>query len=41
VWFNLEIAGIFVAFMLVAYLYFAATKAQRDAAAPDAMLSGE
>jgi len=41
VWFNLEIAGIFVVFMLVAYLYFAATKAQRDAAAPDAMLSGE
>jgi len=41
VWFNLEIAGIFLVFMLVAYLYFGATKAQRNAAAPDTMLSGD
>ena len=40
-WFNPVIGALFVAFMLVGYLYFLATKAQRDRAPQDSMLVGE
>jgi len=40
-WFNLEIAGVFVLFMAVAYLYFLLTKKQRTDAPKDLMLSRE
>ncbi|MFS2222406.1 ethanolamine permease [Pantoea sp. B65] len=39
-WFNALIGGLFIAFMAVGYAYFLLTKAQRDRAPADAMLSG-
>jgi len=41
VWFNLVIAGVFVAFMACGYLYFISTKTQRSNAPRDLMLEGE
>jgi ethanolamine permease len=40
-WFNPVIGGLFVAIMAVGYVYFLATKAQRDNAPQDSMLVGE
>ncbi len=40
-WFNPVIGGLFVAIMVVGYIYFLATKAQRDNAPQDSMLVGE
>ena len=39
VWFNFTLTLLFLGLMAVAYVYFLLTSAQRDAAAPDAMLS--
>ena len=39
VWFNGMLTLLFLALMAVAYVYFLMTSAQRDAAAPDTMLS--
>ncbi|WP_026111663.1 ethanolamine permease [Winslowiella toletana] len=39
-WFNPLIGGIFIAMMAAGYIYFLMTKAQRDNAPADAMLSG-
>jgi len=40
-WFNPVIGALFFAIMLVGYIYFLATKAQRDRAPQDTMLVGE
>ncbi len=40
-WFNPVIGGLFVAIMVPGYLYFLATKAQRERAPQDSMLVGE
>ncbi|SDH46052.1 ethanolamine permease [Pseudomonas panipatensis] len=40
VWYNLEIAGIFAAFMAVGFLYFQLTAAHRANAPADVMLTG-
>ncbi|MFW8120641.1 ethanolamine permease, partial [Klebsiella pneumoniae] len=40
-WFNPVIGGLFVAIMVLGYLYFLATKAQRERAPQDSMLVGE
>jgi len=40
-WFNPVIGALFFAIMLAGYLYFLATKAQRDRAPQDSMLVGE
>lgn len=40
VWFNALLAGIFVAMMIVGYIYFALTKHQRENADEDALLMG-
>lgn len=40
VWFNPQIAGIFLAFMLVGFIYFQLTAAHRASAPADAMLTG-
>ncbi|WP_440466628.1 ethanolamine permease [Pseudomonas sp. YH-1] len=40
VWFNLQIAGIFLAFMAVGFVYFQLTAAHRASAPADAMLTG-
>ncbi|MNT43879.1 hypothetical protein D3C72_1803740 [compost metagenome] len=39
VWFNPMLTVLFLVLMAAAYGYFLLTSAQRDAAAPDAMLS--
>ncbi len=39
-WFNLQIAGIFLGFMAVGFLYFQLTAAHRASAPADAMLTG-
>ena len=40
VWFNLQIAGIFLAFMAAGFVYFQLTAAHRASAPTDAMLTG-
>ena len=40
-WFNPVIGGLFVGIMVVGYIYFLATKTQRQNAPQDAMLMGE
>ncbi|MDF3864558.1 ethanolamine permease [Pseudomonas denitrificans (nom. rej.)] len=40
VWFNLQIAGIFLAFMAAGFVYFQLTAAHRASAPADAMLTG-
>ncbi|WP_236170840.1 ethanolamine permease [Pseudomonas pseudonitroreducens] len=40
VWFNLQIAGIFLAFMAAGFVYFQLTAAHRSSAPADAMLTG-
>ncbi|MFS2127391.1 ethanolamine permease [Pseudomonas sp. Pseusp97] len=40
VWFNLQIAGVFLAFMAAGFLYFQLTAAHRASAPVDAMLTG-
>ncbi|WP_259756051.1 ethanolamine permease [Pseudomonas sp. GCEP-101] len=40
VWFNLQIAGIFLGFMAAGFLYFQLTAAHRASAPADAMLTG-
>jgi len=40
VWFNLQIAGLFLGFMAVGFLYFQLTAAHRASAPADAMLTG-
>ncbi|MBD9517158.1 ethanolamine permease [Pseudomonas sp. PDM22] len=40
VWFNLQIAGIFLAFMAAGFLYFQLTASHRASAPADAMLTG-
>jgi len=40
VWFNLQIAGIFLAFMAAGFIYFQLTAAHRASAPADAMLTG-
>ncbi|MFR0688127.1 ethanolamine permease [Enterobacterales bacterium AE_CKDN230030158-1A_HGKHYDSX7] len=40
VWFNLQIAGLFLAFMAVGFVYFQLTAAHRASAPADAMLTG-
>ena len=40
-WFNPVIGALFVAIMLAGWLYFLATKTQRDRAPQDSMLVGE
>ncbi|MBD9678120.1 ethanolamine permease [Pseudomonas sp. PDM18] len=40
IWFNLQIAGIFLAFMAAGFVYFQLTAAHRASAPADAMLTG-